>query len=608
LSLAVRLPLFLLLAMAIVVLLFGAAAYRSVRDAAVELAGNRMLTSARELAANSTRQSAPRLAELQDLANLSAIRNSARETPTPAMTTTLDSLLTARRRPNDTTVVAWALFTDAALRYRSNQLGGKDSAMLSRTAQLSMNSGSIRRSPFFSVDSQVRVWTTIPVRSEDSVVAVLGELRRLVASPQAEEAFRRLTGTDVQVFVTSVDSDEWATVVGRPVSAPFKSLPPDETVELTTDSAGTRMYVTQTSVPETPWKIVLAQQENAILAGPNAFLGQLGAVGMLLLVVGTASAWLLGRREVRPLRQLQDAAEAMARGDYRQFVAPGGGSEMAALGDSFNTMAARIADAHAVLEHQNVALQRANDAKARFLAVMSHELRTPLNAIGGFTDLILLGVHGPTTKEQVDDLERIKRNKEQLLRIVTDILHYTRLQAEQHSAEGYSVALGEQLGLIASEFQEQFKRKQIALDISPSDLHVRADADCLRKIMEHLLSNALKFTPSGGQVRVDTQLSGAVHEDPYVQVIVSDSGIGMSSEAQRTIFDAFVQIDDSLTRREGGTGLGLAMVKELAVAMGGTIEVVSAPGQGSTFTLSLPAAETRTTHPAHSATSHHAVM
>jgi signal transduction histidine kinase len=585
--------LFLLLAVAVVLLLFGASAYRTIRDSAVQLAGSRMTTAARELALNSTRQSAPRLAAMQDIANMRAVRDAVGDSVSPMVVNTLDSLLTARRRPTDSMIVAWALYTDDGLRYHSQPLASKDSAMLARTADESIDMGAIKRSSFFAVDSQVHVWTTVPVRSEDSVVAVLAELRRLAASPSAEESFRQLTGTDVQVFVTSTGSDEWATVIGTPIAAPFRRLPAEGTFDTMMNSAGTRMYVTQTGVQDTPWRVVLAQPESFILAGPNAFLQKLFLVGGLLLVTGTAAAWWLGRREVRPLQQLQHAAEAMARGDYRQFVAPSGGSEMAALGDSFNAMAAKIADAHAVLEHQNVALQRANDAKARFLAVMSHELRTPLNAIGGFTDLILMGVRGPTTPAQVEDLERIQRNKDQLLRIVTDILHYTRLQAEQHSADGYSVALKSQLNLVESEFRPQFERKNVALDIRPTDLHVRADADCVRKIMEHLLSNALKFTPAGGRVRVDTQLSGALHEDPFVQVVVSDSGIGMSSEAQRTIFDAFVQIDDSLTRREGGTGLGLAMVKELAVAMGGMIDVTSSPGNGSTFTLSLPAADQR---------------
>jgi signal transduction histidine kinase len=119
---------------------------------------------------------------------------------------------------------------------------------------------------------------------------------------------------------------------------------------------------------------------------------------------------------------------------------------------------------------------------------------------------------------------------------------------------------------------------------------VRADPECLRKVLEHLVSNALKFTPAGGSVQIDVERAGDSLFDIPTRIHVSDSGIGILPEAKATIFEPFVLLDDSLTRRTGGTGLGLAMVKELTVAMGGSVSVESEPGVGSTFTVTLPSA------------------
>lgn len=591
LSLAVRLPLFLLVSLALVVILFGFAAYRTVRENAIELAMSRMSTAARELAANSGRSTATRFGGLMDLANRTVVRQAL--TGDPSAVAQLDSVLRDRQRPNDSSLLGWDLRTASGVqRYSSlpESADTTDAAVLARITSQALEGGSLQASPLFNADSQVHVWVSLPVRSEDAVVGVLSELRRITGTAQAEATIRGLTGNDVRVMFSSIGSNDWSSVRGTPIGAPFLPRERDDVSVRVEDSPDGRMYVAHARVGETPWLIVLAQPESAVLAGPSAFLARLLAVGSVLLVLGTLGAWWLGRREARPLVQLQEAAEAMARGEYRQFVPPSGGAEMSALTDTFNSMATRIADAHAVLEHQNIALQRANDAKARFLAVMSHELRTPLNAIGGFTDLMLLGVRGPTTAAQVEDLERIQRNKDQLLHIVTDILHYSRLHANQNSTHAQVVQLDEELRDLERVFRPQFDKKQVQLTIGNTDAQVSADVDCTRKIIEHLLSNALKFTPRGGEVRVETETPLGDFQDELVRLRISDTGIGMSHEAQATIFQPFVQLDDSLTRRAGGTGLGLAMVKELTIAMGGTVEVESEPGKGSTFTLTLPAA------------------
>jgi signal transduction histidine kinase len=258
---------------------------------------------------------------------------------------------------------------------------------------------------------------------------------------------------------------------------------------------------------------------------------------------------------------------------------------VASLAAAFNAMAESTGEAHAVLAERNAELQRANAAKAQFLAMMSHELRTPLNAIGGFTELLELGLRGPVTPEQVEDLGRIRRNKDLLLSIITDILDFTRADAGVLTLELESVAIGPVLTDVVDAVRHQMTTKGVRLVLGPvpPDAIARGDREKIQQVLLNLLSNAMKFTEPGGEVGVDTTVDGGA-----VRIDVRDTGPGITPEQLDAIFEPFVQVDASLTRRAGGTGLGLAIARQLTKAMGGTVSVRSAVGSGSTFSLTLP--------------------
>jgi PAS domain S-box-containing protein len=230
----------------------------------------------------------------------------------------------------------------------------------------------------------------------------------------------------------------------------------------------------------------------------------------------------------------------------------------------------------------------ANRAKTDFLAVMSHEFRTPLNAIAGYAELLRMGLRGPVTPEQVDDLDRIARSERALLSLVNDILNYVRIEAGQlhyASARVPVRALITDLEILVSP---QLGAKQLRLDFGECDerLAVHADSDKMRQILVNLLSNAIKFTLAGGSVRLECERAEGV-----VLVRVRDSGVGIPPEKLEVIFEPFVQLDRNLTNVTEGSGLGLAISRDLARAMGGDLTAESTLGSGSTFTLSLPRAE-----------------
>jgi PAS domain S-box-containing protein len=231
--------------------------------------------------------------------------------------------------------------------------------------------------------------------------------------------------------------------------------------------------------------------------------------------------------------------------------------------------------------------ERANRAKSEFLAVMSHELRTPLNAIGGYAELMEMGIRGPITPQQREDLRRVQTSQRHLLGLINEVLNYARLETGTVHYDVADVRLREVVAGAEALVAPQAQARDLALSVAPCppELAVRADAEKVRQILVNLLSNAVKFTDRGGRV----ELACAPSAD-RVQVLVRDTGIGIPADQLDRIFEPFVQVRADLTRTAEGTGLGLAISRDLARGMGGDLTVESTPGAGSTFTLTLPRA------------------
>jgi PAS domain S-box-containing protein len=236
-------------------------------------------------------------------------------------------------------------------------------------------------------------------------------------------------------------------------------------------------------------------------------------------------------------------------------------------------------------ERRLAAAEASSRAKSEFLASMSHELRTPLNAIGGYAELLSLGVHGPLTEEQTRALERISASQKHLLAIINDILDYSRIEAGHLAYEKAPVQLDQAVAEVSAMLQPQAIARGVDLVYVPDTEPVVALADRIKveQILLNLLSNAVKFTPEGGRITVGWREDGG-----HAVATVADTGIGIPADQVEEIFEPFVQVGRSLTSRHEGTGLGLAISRDMARAMDGDLTVESTPGEGSTFTLSLP--------------------
>jgi signal transduction histidine kinase len=231
--------------------------------------------------------------------------------------------------------------------------------------------------------------------------------------------------------------------------------------------------------------------------------------------------------------------------------------------------------------------EAAGRAKSEFLASMSHELRTPLNAIGGYAELLEMGLVGSINPTQQDYLSRIRASQQHLLRIINDLLNYSQIEAGKLVYERRPVPLSDVLDVVVNMMAIQAAAKHISLERGECPPHIAAMGDRLKidQIVLNLVSNAVKFTPADGAIVVDCTVQGDM-----TAVAVRDTGPGIPADSREKIFEPFVQLGRSLSSGHEGAGLGLAISRDLARAMGGDLTVTSAPGEGSVFTLTLPRA------------------
>jgi PAS domain S-box-containing protein len=248
---------------------------------------------------------------------------------------------------------------------------------------------------------------------------------------------------------------------------------------------------------------------------------------------------------------------------------------------------AELAEQNELLRRQHIALEQASALKSQFLANMSHEFRTPLNAILGYTHMLLNGVSGPVTDSQRKSLTRIDSNSRHLLALINDILDITRIEAGRMPLNLTTFDIPELVQEVMSELEPIIKRSNLVVTAKMKGPlpGLKSDRQKVKQIVLNLLSNALKFTPAG------SVLMTAAYDarSRIVSIAVHDTGVGIPPADRIKVFEDFRQLDSSPARGYGGTGLGLSICRRLSQMLGGGIKLESEAGQGSTFTLQLPA-------------------
>ncbi len=239
------------------------------------------------------------------------------------------------------------------------------------------------------------------------------------------------------------------------------------------------------------------------------------------------------------------------------------------------------------VRERTVELVQANRAKDEFLANMSHELRTPLNGILGFSEMLLEGVRGPLNEKQEQAVRVVQSSGEHLLGLINDILDVSKIESGKFELHFEKIEVNDVCQSSLAFVKQLAGKKSINLEFSssPATASVFADSKRLKQILVNLLNNAVKFTPENGNVKLNVLASAA---EKTICFCVMDTGIGISPENIKKLFEPFVQVDSSLSRQYEGSGLGLTLVKKLVEMHGGSVEAQSEVGVGSCFSFTLP--------------------
>ena len=358
---------------------------------------------------------------------------------------------------------------------------------------------------------------------------------------------------------------------------------------------GQKVFSSHALIPILDWAVFVERPVEDTY-GP-LYASMLRTSSLLLVGLGLAllASLYLVRRVVRPLQALREGVERISSGDLNSRLEIKTGDEIETLAEEFNKMTAHLKEAQTGLERKvaertqaltvaNEKLEEASKLKSQFLANVNHELRTPVSAIIGYAHLVLRATEGQISQLQRENLQDLLSNAERLLNQIDSLLEFSKIEAGKMEVHVEPVRVNEVIQGAISTIEPTLNGANVRIirEIASDMPALNTDREKLRQIILNLLDNAVKFTERG-EIKI-----AASQQNGSLQLVVSDTGIGIPKEELNKIFEEFHRGDSSGTKNYRGTGLGLAIVKKFVNLLGGEVAVESEVGKGSVFTVTLP--------------------
>ena len=400
-----------------------------------------------------------------------------------------------------------------------------------------------------------------------------------------DAAGRLLAHSDLTPVLSRADfsqlSHVHAALAGKSTAAP-------EDQSTTRDINGRPVLAANAVIAPLGWRVFVETPVDEALAPLYAAYRRTGLVLVAALILASLAGLFLARRMVVPIRALIAGAARIGNGDLSQRLALKSGDELEILGAQFNSMAAQLQDSYATLERKveerTRELELANLAKSRFIAVASHDLRQPLHALGLFVGQLREHVPSSAGRQLIDRIDSAVVNMNELFAALLDI---SKLDAGVLVPDVTEFPIEHLFKRMGATFAAAASAKELSLRVVSSSLWVRSDIILLERILQNLVSNAVRFAADGRVV------IGCRRRGDQLCIEVCDSGPGIPKDRQRDIFGEFTQLDGPHQDRQRGLGLGLAIVDRLCRLLGHTVELASTPGRGSRFSILVPLAPRR---------------